>query len=322
MCHTSSFAPSRRPSRRHQMDECLPTKSVHASFLRKSAYARTNLYLHTCPLQEIRCSASKSTRCAAASVFHKHKTSDLSAAADSVCWHCCYEFDTLAFRVPRVYDPSEDEYHVLGWFCSANCAKAFILEHSTFDRGYQMSIFVRMLREVYGITDPVIEAPPRIALEKFGGPFNIDDFRTQTNICTTMTPPFISHSMLIEERPPIAAIGEVSIPQRGTVRGLRRPAANRVVEVGGSHVCDAPLDGAYDSFLLAERGERMETTTGEAGDIDSTKASGGCKKVRAASSSSTTSTAAAAAAAAEAPKKKQRTRPAAPVRGGLARFME
>ena len=39
--------------------------------------------------------------------------------------------------------------------CSANCAKAYVLEHSTFDRGYQMNMFVRMLRDVYGIDSTV-----------------------------------------------------------------------------------------------------------------------------------------------------------------------
>ena len=52
-----------------------------------------------------------------------------------------------------MFDPSERVFHVYGWFCSANCAKAYILEHSTFDRGYQMNIFVRMLREVYNIQE-------------------------------------------------------------------------------------------------------------------------------------------------------------------------
>ena len=68
-----------------------------------------------------------------------------------MCWHCCHPYETEGFRVPRIFDPSENIYHVYGWYCSANCAKAYILEHSTFDRGYQMNI-----------DRSINEAPPRL----------------------------------------------------------------------------------------------------------------------------------------------------------------
>ena len=230
------------------MDECLPIKQDHVSFLRKSAYGRTNLFIQNCTFREIKCSASTVTRCASASIFHKHKTNDAKETPIAcACWHCCHDFENEGFRVPRVYDPTEREYHVFGWFCSANCSKAYILEHSTFDRGYQMNIFVRMLRDVYGITDPVVEAPPRISLQKFGGPFTIDNFRSQKNICFIMSPPFISYSMLIEERQPIPSIGEANIP-RGSVKGLRRPESG-TTSLEESHMCNPPVTGLYSTFL-------------------------------------------------------------------------
>lgn len=237
------------------MDECLPIKQEHVSFLRKSAFGRTHLFMPTCTFREVKCSAPTTTRCASASVFHKHRTNDCTTRLEgSVCWHCCYDFDeqSQGFRVPRVYDPTEREYHVFGWFCSANCCKAYILEHSTFDRGYQMNIFVRMLRDVYGIVDPVIEAPPRISLRKFGGPFDIESFRAQKNVCFIMTPPFVSYSMLIEERQPIPSIGETNLTQRGTVRGLRRPASG-TTHLEDSEMCNPPLAGAYQEFLRDKR---------------------------------------------------------------------
>ena len=156
-------------------EECLPPKAEQT--LRKSAFGRTNLFLSTSNalFREIRCSASSATRQASASVFHTHSGNNAhEKPPNCACWHCCHQFEGNGFRLPRIFDPTENLYHVYGWYCSANCAKAYILEHSTFDRGYQMNIFVRMLREVYGIENSINEAPPCMALNMFGGPFDIE----------------------------------------------------------------------------------------------------------------------------------------------------
>lgn len=258
------------------MEEILPGKNDD-SMLRKSAFGRTNLFLHSTSaiFREIRCSASSSTRQAAASVFHAHRGNNAQEKpAGSVCWHCCHDFQGNGFRLPRIFDPSENVFHVYGWYCSANCAKAYILEHSTFDRGYQMNIFVRMLRDVYGIEGSVNEAPPRLSLAMFGGPFDIESFRKQTMICTMVTPPFVSYCMLIEERQPNATIGEhTESRQRGTVRGLRRPA-NIIKDTADetNELCAPENEGMYATFInerladeselesVAPAGKRARTT--------------------------------------------------------------
>ncbi len=234
------------------MDECLPPRTEYG-LLRKATFGRTNLFLATSNaiLREIRCSANSVTRHADVSIFHNHLGNQEQEKPEMcACWHCCHAFDGKGFRLPRIYDPTDNLYHVYGWFCSANCAKGYILEHSTFDRGYQMNIFTRMLREVYGIHESIIESPPRLALKMFGGPFDIETFRTQKNVCFMVTPPFISYSMLIEERQPISNIGEeVNTNVRGTVRGLRRPSKNTAIMEEQNDV-DLPLDnGLYKAFL-------------------------------------------------------------------------
>lgn len=205
------------------MDETLEKKNEY-SLIRKSAFGRTNLFLTSSAvsLREIKSSSSTISRLATAAVYHPHETT--KDKPSKLCWHCCCgEFDNT-FRLPRLYDPSEQVYHVYGWFCSPACTKGYILEHAPFDRGYQMNIFVRMLRQIYNITEPVIEAPPRIALKHFGGPFDIETFRNQSNVCSIVTPPFVSYCMLVEERNAIEDIGETTkTMQKKTVRGLRRP---------------------------------------------------------------------------------------------------
>lgn len=217
--------------------------------LRKAAFGRTNLFLDdaTTVLRDIRCASSASVRHAVASVYHKHSGSaDAQKPDGTVCWHCCHGFDTPGVRLPRLFDPNKQTYHVYGWYCSPGCAKAYILEHATFDRGYQMNIFVRMLREVYRIDDTVNEAPPRVALRMFGGPFDIESFREQTNICQLVNPPFVSHCMLVEERLPVADVGEQTQP-RGSVRGLRRPATDP--PAANDDLGSPALEGMYANYL-------------------------------------------------------------------------
>jgi len=242
------------------MDECLPRPNNQPPVsIRKSAFGRTNLFLNSSSttFKEVKCMASTIARQATASIYHMHETNNVDESKDKgniVCWHCCHGFEGKGFRLPRSYDPSEKVYHVYGCFCSANCCKAYILEHATFDRGYQMNVFVRMLREVYGISSGIIEAPPRISLKMFGGPFDIETFRKQKNICYIVHPPFVSYCMLIEERQPIQSIGESSYNNgkvRGTVKGLRRPEPGSV-KMSEDDFASPENDGLYSNFLKSK----------------------------------------------------------------------
>ena len=249
------------------MDECLPRPNNQPPIsIRKSAFGRTNLFLTTssASFREIKCSSTTMTRQASASIYHVHNLNERVEESKQIpnnkiaCWHCCHTFDSNGFKLPRSYDPSEHVYHVYGWFCSANCCKAYILEHSTFDRGYQMNVFVRMLREVYGIESGVIESPPRISLKMFGGPFDIEDFRKQQNVCFIVHPPFVSYCMLIEERQPIQSIGESS-QKKGTVKGLRRPECGSVKPTADEICVPNNSEGLYQTFLSKHTGATSKT---------------------------------------------------------------
>ena len=245
------------------MDECLPRPNNQPPVsIRKSAFGRTNLFLSSSSttFKEVKCMASTIARQATASIYHMHDTNKLDENIETtsekkpiVCWHCCHSFEGKGFQLPRSYDPAEKVYHVYGCFCSANCCKAYILEHATFDRGYQMNVFVRMLREVYGISSGIIESPPRISLKMFGGPFDIESFRNQKNVCYVVHPPFVSYCMLIEERQPIQSIGE-SLNDgtvRGTVKGLRRPEPGSV-KMSDDDFVSPESDGLYSKFLTSK----------------------------------------------------------------------
>jgi hypothetical protein len=214
------------------MDEVIPR---NPTTIRKSAFGRTNLFLPSSDvlLREVQCMGGV-TRHENVSVFHMH---DISNKKNVACWHCCEQFKGDGIPAPRLYDPVEQIYHVYGIFCSANCTKAYILENSTFDRGQHLNVFVKMLREVYGIKERVVEAPPRIALERFGGPFKIDTFRTMKNICSTCKPPFVSYCMVVEERMMSIATDKHELFE------LQRP--DEIME----DISEPPNEAMYQSFL-------------------------------------------------------------------------
>ena len=186
------------------MDEQIPRQT---RVVRKSAFGRTSLFLPSTNtiLREVKCMGGI-TRLDGVSVFHMHK---IDENPNVLCWHCCEEFEGKGFPLPRLYDPVENVYHVYGRFCSPGCCKAYVLEHVTFDRGQHMNVLVKMLREVYGIRNFVVEAPPRISLKKFGGMFDIKQFREMQNVCSIIQPPFVSYCMVVEERLPQQNIGEI-----------------------------------------------------------------------------------------------------------------
>jgi hypothetical protein len=130
------------------------------------------------------------------------------------CWHCCDEVEGGAracIPIPRLYDNCEGVYYVYGATCSVECAKAYVMEHSSFDRGQQLHCLSTMMHEVYGIKGDIVEAPPRACLVRFGGIFLTplqerkrkgEEVATSSNAnrCVLVEPPFVSYTMLAEER--------------------------------------------------------------------------------------------------------------------------
>ena len=167
--------------------------------VRKSAYGRTQLFLPSTSavLREVKCMGGI-TRHDTANVYHTLPHAHETASA---CWHCAEPIPAhcpTAIPLPRLYDPDEKLYHVYGRTCSPGCAKAHVLETTTFDRGQHLNTLVKMLREVYGVTQPVVAAPPRAALRRWGGAF---DPRNQPRAeCRLVAPPFVSYCMIVEER--------------------------------------------------------------------------------------------------------------------------
>ena len=168
--------------------------------IRKSTHGRTDLFLPTSSaiIREVKCMGGI-TRYDSASVYHI-LPEVYKSDQPIVCWHCCEEIEdkNSLVPIPRVFDSVERMYHVFGATCSSGCAKAYILEHTSFDKGQQLNVLAKMLRDVFGSCDPVVETPPRSALRRFGGVFDPKAVRRVR--CQVVQPPFVSYTMLIEER--------------------------------------------------------------------------------------------------------------------------
>ena len=203
---------------------------------RKSPFGRTQLFhdSHDTVFKELQCAASVTQRSDGGSKFHTQ-----GCGPGRACWHCCHDFEGSAVRLPRVFDAEAKVYHVYGNFCTLGCAKTHLKSLPQFNREQHMYVFRRMCREVYGVDD-VIGAPPRVALQMFGGPFGIQEFRTKQYECQVHMPPFVSYCMVVEEKLAPRPIHNSSI------RGMRIP--NRIKANGSSVVSDAPMANRYRDF--------------------------------------------------------------------------
>ena len=164
---------------------------------RKSSYGRTALFL---PDPNVLFREVKGMNHVKGGYKVYHTLPPAYTEPGAACWHCCETIDDhqQVVPVPRVHDPELNTFHVFGRCCSPSCAKAYILEHSTCDRGNQLNLLMKMLREVYDVHDSVKETPPRPALARFGGVF--DPKSVPKARCDLVEPPFVSYCMIIEER--------------------------------------------------------------------------------------------------------------------------
>ena len=67
-------------------------------------------------------------------------------------------------------------------FCSDNCKCAFSMKMGDYDRFNRHSINVKYRKETSGVDEDIALAPPQLALDKFGGPMTIKQFRENSLI--------------------------------------------------------------------------------------------------------------------------------------------
>jgi hypothetical protein len=120
---------------------------------------------------------------------------------DICCFWCTHSFEETPYFIP--VKEESGVYHIYGNFCSSECALSFVLKESldTHVRWERVSLLHRM----YKVPGRIYPAPPRESLERFGGPFSYEQFKTiiqQKKIRVDIaTPPMVSILGTLDTKP-------------------------------------------------------------------------------------------------------------------------
>lgn len=94
------------------------------------------------------------------------------------CYWCCHTFKTMPVGIPIRYH--SDRFVLQGCFCSLECATAYNFQMSSSANAWDRYHLINVLAKKLGYKCYVRAAPPREALQMFGGSMKISDFRANT----------------------------------------------------------------------------------------------------------------------------------------------
>ena len=108
------------------------------------------------------------------------------------CWWCTCPFQWTPYAIPLARERTSDKYETTGTFCSPECCAAYIFGGNTRcgggrqtlsgDPWKQYEMLHRMVTKmVTKVTVRIKLAPPRETLQKFGGPYTVDEYRRILN---------------------------------------------------------------------------------------------------------------------------------------------
>jgi hypothetical protein len=107
---------------------------------------------------------------------------------DINCWWCCHKFDRAPIFMPMFIN-SENRYKVKGIFCSFECCYAYLHSNLKYRKNKFLlnNMFKDITKKIGTIDDYIKRAPPRESLKMFGGPLDINQFRS-TNVDIALAP--------------------------------------------------------------------------------------------------------------------------------------
>jgi hypothetical protein len=108
------------------------------------------------------------------SVEEKHE----EVIVERLCWHCCHSIPYKVLYYPFAYDDRARKFKVGGQFCSWECIKGYARDTmSKVVSGVHQLNIRNYRKQMTGLMDHVVPAPPKMTLKSFGGHLGIDDFR-------------------------------------------------------------------------------------------------------------------------------------------------
>lgn len=168
------------------------------------------LQLHApCATQE-----AKETKHEAPSVFRKHSTWKPGAPWPSktgmLCWHCCHAIPEQPIPMPVKYDSARNVFTVTGAFCGFPCIKTFNSERNSYLRATNANTITLFHKRWTGVLTHIKGAPPRMALQAFGGWLSIEEFRNSEKVSTSLLPPKMLPLEYIFEQQAAQASGRIA----------------------------------------------------------------------------------------------------------------
>lgn len=132
----------------------------------------------------------------------KNKSGEWPSSTSVHCYWCCHGFGNAPYGLPAKF--VDGTYHVLGCFCSLECAMAYNFDsHCSVGEIWERNSLLHALAADLGIERVVKPAPPRLALCMFGGHLKIDEFRrfttTTERVVHVNFPPMQTLRLQVEE---------------------------------------------------------------------------------------------------------------------------
>ena len=119
-----------------------------------------------------------------------------------LCWHCCHAFSGQPLPMPIRYNERTDVFHVAGTFCSWACMKAYNLDGGTGYMKHVNATYITMFhKRCTGKLHGIRAAPPRVALQAFGGSMTLEEFRGCDKNLMVLPPKMIMHRPVVQEIP-------------------------------------------------------------------------------------------------------------------------
>lgn len=131
----------------------------------------------------------------------KNKNGEWPTSTSVHCYWCCHRFNNTPFGLPVKY--ANDSFHVVGCFCSLECACAFnFASKDSVDECMHRYTLINTLASRVGLGRVIKPAPDRLALNIFGGHLGVDEFREFTgsnrNVIVN-SPPMQTVTQQVEE---------------------------------------------------------------------------------------------------------------------------
>lgn len=120
------------------------------------------------------------------------------------CWWCTLSFDSVPCFIPKKMRVGK--YHIIGCFCSFNCAMAYnlyALDQNQHDCLRQSSLIHTMYTEIHGEIKEILPSPPKEVMVAYGGKLTVEQYRKKIKECNIQSyklnyPPIVGINFELE----------------------------------------------------------------------------------------------------------------------------